>query len=204
MTVTPTNGHVQSLEEAAEAAAPPHSSQAEEAVLGSMLKNGMAIADGAATLKPEHFYDPRYRGVYAAMYALFDRGGKIDYHTLAEELVRQGTYDRVRGLVLLSEIGLATPSAAHVVHYAEIVIEHATRRRYIDAAQQVAELAWNVERDLESVRQRSEALVLGAASDTVGRKAAFRPKEWTANLLEFLGQSRTGGLAGVSTGLRDL
>jgi replicative DNA helicase len=158
----------------------------------------------AATLKPEHFCEPHYPEVYAAMYALFDRGGKIDYHTLAEELVRQGSYDDVGRLLFLSELNLATPTAAHIVHYTQIVVEHATRRRYIGAAQQVAELAWDLRRDLKTVRQRAEALVLGAASDTVGRKAAFTPEEWTSNLLEFLGQSRAGGLAGVSTGLRDL
>ena len=70
MTASSTNGHVNSLAEAAEAMAPPHSRQAEEAVLGSVLKNGLAIADVAAVLKPEHFYDRRYRRVYAAMYAL--------------------------------------------------------------------------------------------------------------------------------------
>ena len=206
MTLQNPNGHVRPAEEEAAGAlmAPPHSSQAEEAVLGSILKHGLAIADVAATLRPEHFYEPRYRAVYTAMYALFDRGGEIDYHTLAEELVRQGSYDHVGGLLFLSELNLATPTAAHVVYYAQIVVEHATRRRYIGAAQQVAELAWDVRRDLETVRQRSEALVLGAASDMVGRKAAFRPEEWTADLLAFLGQSRAGGLAGVSTGLRDL
>ena len=204
MTTTSSNGHVESLEDAAEAMAPPHSRQAEEAVLGAVLKHGLAVADVAATLKPEHFYDPRYRHVYAAMFALFDRGEQIDYHTLAEELVRQGRFGRTDGLLLLSEIDLATPSASHIVHYAGIVVEHATRRRYISAAQRVAELAWDVGRELETVRQRAEALILGAASDTVGRKVAFRPEEWTANLLDFFGQSRTGGLAGVSTGLKDL
>jgi replicative DNA helicase len=172
--------------------------------LGSVLKNGLAIADVATTLKPEHFYDPRYRGVYAAMFCpVLPR--RHDRHcTLAEELARQGTYDRIGGLLFLSEIDLATPSAAHIVHCARIVVEHATRRRYIGAAQRITELAWDVGRDLEVVRQHSEALILGAASDTVGRKVAFGPEEWTANLMDFLGQSRAGGLAGVSTGLRDL
>jgi replicative DNA helicase len=68
----------------------------------------------------------------------------------------------------------------------------------------VAELAWDVRRDLQTVRRRSEALILGASSDTLGRKAAFRPEEWTSNVLKFLGQTRTDGLAGMSTGLSDL
>ena len=54
-----------------------------------------------------------------------------------------GTYESAGGMLYLSELNLATPSAAHLEFYAGIVLEHAVRRRYIDASQQVAELAWN-------------------------------------------------------------
>jgi replicative DNA helicase len=78
------------------------------------------------------------------------------------------------------------------------------RRRYISAAQQVAELAWNRRKDMNTVKQRAEALVLGASTDTLTRRAVLSPSEWTEHLMDYLGQARTGGLAGVSTGLRDL
>src|SRR5919201_775200 len=118
-------------------------------------------------LKPQHFYEANHRHIYAAMAALFERAVPVDYHTLGEELKRQGTYEEAGGLLYLSELNLATPSAAHIEHYAHIVLEHAVRRRYIEAAQQVAELAWTRRRDLETVKQRAEALVLGASSDTL-------------------------------------
>jgi len=92
----------------------------------------------------------------------------------------------------------------HIEHCARIVLEHAVRRRYIAAGQQVAELAWNRRKDLDTVKQRAEALVLGASSDTLSRRAVVPPSEWTEHLMEYLGQARTSGLAGVSTGLRDL
>src|SRR5438445_10624994 len=136
--------------------------------------------------------------------ALFERAAAIDYHTIAEELIHQGTYESAGGLLYLSELSLGTPSAAHIEHYARIVLEQAVRRRYIGAAQQVAELAWSQRHDLDTVRQRAEALVLGASSDTLSRRAVLPPSEWTDHLIDYLGQTRTGGLAGVSTGLRDL
>jgi replicative DNA helicase len=183
---------------------PPHSRQAEEAVLGSVLKRGLAMADVLPFLKPHHFYEARHQHIFAAMAALFERAAAIDYHTIAEELTHRGTYESAGGLLYLSELNLATPSAAHIEHYARIVLEHAVRRRYISAGQQVAELAWNQRKDLDTVRQRAEALVLGASSDTLSRRAVLPPSEWTEHLIEYLGQARTGGLAGVSTGLRDL
>src|SRR5712691_8152707 len=183
---------------------PPHSTQAEEAVLGSVLKRGLSVADVLPFLKPHHFYEVRHRHIYAAMAALFERAAAIDYHTIAEELEHQGTYEPSGGLVYLSELNLSTPSAAHIEHYARIVLEHAVRRRYIAAGQQVAELAWNRRKGLDTVKKRAEALVLGASSDTMSRRAVLPPSEWTAHLMDYLGQARADGLAGVSTGLRDL
>src|SRR5437867_6161863 len=192
------------LDEQDEQTLPPHSKQAEEAVLGSVLKRGLSLADVLTFLKPHHFYEARHRHIYAAMAALFERAAAIDYHTIAEELEHQGTYESAGGLLYLSELNLATPSAAHIEHYARIVLEHAVRRRYISAGQQVAELAWNRRKDLDTVRQRAEALVLGASSDTLSRRAVLPPSEWTEHLMDYLGQARAGGLASVSTGLKDL
>src|SRR5260370_37209020 len=118
--------------------------------------------------------------------------------------MRQGTYESAGGLLYLSELNLSPPSAAHIEHYARCVPEHAVRRRYITAGEQVAEWAWNRRKALDTVKQRAEALVLGASSDTLSRRAVVPPSEWTEHLMEYLGQARTSGLAGVSTGLRDL
>jgi hypothetical protein len=104
--VTTQNGHDRSLshdnvvqfEEAEdESALPPHSTQAEEAVLGSVLKRGLAIADVLPFLKPHHFYERRHEHIFAAMAALFERAAAIDYHTIADELIHQGTYASAGG-----------------------------------------------------------------------------------------------------------
>jgi len=200
------NGHVHlvQVDEPAAPEAPPHSLQAEEAVLGAVLKQPLALADVVTFLEPGHFYSPPYRHVYAAMVALFARGAAIDYHTVADELQRQGSYEAAGGLLQLAELNVATPTAAHLVFYAHIVADHALRRRVIGAAQHVAEIAWDVRQDVETVRQRSEALILGAATDTLTGQVVLSPPEWTGHLMEYLERSRTGGLAGVSTGLRDV
>src|SRR5207245_11639842 len=116
---------------AEELTTPPHSLEAEAAVLGAVLKRGLALADVAPFLRPEHFYEARYRQVYRAMVALFEQGQPIDYHTLLEELRRQGTEESTGGLVFLAELDVATPTAAHIEPYARIVVEQAVRRRYI-------------------------------------------------------------------------
>ena len=94
----------------------------------------------------------------------------------------------------LSEINLARPSAAHVEHYARIVLEHAVRRLYISAAQPVAELARNRQEDLDTVKQRAEVLVLGATSETLSRRAVLSsPSEWTEYLMDYLARHGWAG-----------
>jgi replicative DNA helicase len=192
------------LEEARRLSEPPNSLQAEEAVLGSVLKNPLSLAAVLPFLKAHHFYAPKHQHIYAAMSALFERAAVVDYHTIGEELKRQGTYASSGGLLYLADINLATPSAAYIEDYARIVLEHAVRRRYISAGQQVAELAWNRGKDLDEVKHLAEAAVLGASSDTLSRRAVLSPADWTTDLFEYLGRAREDGLAGVSTGLRDL
>src|SRR5216683_2729069 len=58
-------------------------------------------------------------------------------------------------------------------------------------------------KDLDTVKQRAETLVLGASSDTSSRRAVLPPAEWREHLMEYLGQARSNGQAGVSIGLRD-
>src|SRR5207244_1134418 len=93
---------------------------------------------------------------------------------IAEELKHQGTYESAGGLLYLSELSLGTPSAAHIEHYARIVLEQAVRRRYIGAAQQVAELAWSQRQDLDTVQQPPEAPGPGASKRSSSTRARMR------------------------------
>src|SRR5438270_13451104 len=80
-------------DEAGQNGQPPHSAHAEVAVLGSVLKRGLAIADVLPFLKPHHFYEAKHRHIYAAMVALFERAVPIGYHTLGGALKRTGAYE---------------------------------------------------------------------------------------------------------------
>ncbi len=100
---------------------PPHSLQAEEAVLGSILKQPSSIVRVSDFLRPEDFYGPRNKLVFQAMLSLFQDGIPIDYHSTADRLDQLGTYERAGGLLYLSELNLATPTSAHIEHYGRIV-----------------------------------------------------------------------------------
>jgi len=112
---------------------PPSDLNAERAVLGSMLIDSDAIAQIRELLEPQDFYAERHAHLYRAAAALAERGEPIDTVTLHDQLERGPGVGRAGGLDYIAELSLAVPTAASVVHYAEIVVAHSMRRRLIGA-----------------------------------------------------------------------
>src|SRR5215471_8360409 len=184
---------------------PPHSLQAEEAVLGSVLKNPNAIVQVSDFLKPEDFYSQRNKHVWRAMLTLFSEGKPIDYHSTADSLQQQGTYEASGGLLYLSELNLATPSAAHIEHYGKIVERTSIMRQLISKAQTIAEIAYRDNLDPDTALEKAEQLILSIAEKRVTRD--FRSLEDV--LAEYMDQVQAlqEGEAtryGIPTGYMDL
>jgi replicative DNA helicase len=148
---------------------PPHSIQAEEAVLGSILKNPASIVRVSDFLRPEDFYQQRNRHVFRAMLALFTDGIPIDYHSTADRLQQLGVYEASGGLLYLSELNLATPSAAHIEYYGRIVERTSIMRQLIAKAQTIAEIAYRDNLDAETALEKAEQLILSVSERRVTR-----------------------------------
>jgi replicative DNA helicase len=148
---------------------PPHSIQAEEAVLGSILKNPASLVRVSDFLRSEDFYQQRNRHVFRAMLSLFTDGQPIDYHSTADRLQQQGAYEASGGLLYLSELNLATPSAAHIEHYGRIVERTSIMRQLIAKAQTIAEIAYRDNLDPDTALEKAEQLILSIAERRVTR-----------------------------------
>src|ERR687884_829539 len=148
---------------------PPHSLQAEEAVLGSILKNPASIVRVSDFLRPEDFYQQRNRYVFRAMLSLFTDGIAIDYHSTADRLQQQGAYEASGALLYLSELNLATPTAAHIEHYGRIVERTSIMRQLIAKAQTIAEIAYRDNLDPDTALEKAEQLILSIAERRVTR-----------------------------------
>lgn len=184
---------------------PPHSIQAEEAVLGSVLKNPASIVRVSDFLKPEDFYQQRNRHVYRAMLTLFADGQPIDYHSTADRLQQHGTYEASGGLLYLSELNLATPSAAHIEHYGRIVERTSIMRQLIAKAQTIAEIAYRDNLDPDTALEKAEQLILSVAEKRVTRD--FRSLEAVlAQYMEQIEALQEGEATryGIPTGYTDL
>ena len=116
---------------------PPNHPESERSVLGAMLRSRQAAQIAVESLRPDDFYDPANREIFAAMLAMANESRPIDLVTLDEELTRRGRLDAVGGAAYLIELSQGVPSAANVQAYIRIVDEKATLRRLIAAAERI-------------------------------------------------------------------
>jgi replicative DNA helicase len=184
---------------------PPHSVEAEEAVLGSILIDPEALIRVGEFLKGEDFYIIKNRWVWEACRTLHERREPIDFITLTRELATRGQIDELGGPAYISQLINAVPTAIHAEGYGRIVERAANRRRLLHAASEVAQLAYDESSDDEALNDRAEQLVLGArrshgTRDT--RPIAQVIKDYYERI-EYLYEHRSEPL-GVPTGFIDL
>jgi len=181
---------------------PPSSVQAEDAVIGSLLKTPRVLSDLVVQLSADDFSSAPHRAAFAAAVSLARRQVPPDYTTLTEEMAAQGSMAAGAALQFLAEVNLAVPSAAHAAHYAAIVTRYAVFRRLISSAQLIAEDGWRAVGDPEAVIARSiQRLVSirqGLPQDLIS------PAAWAAATQEALELGQPIELLGLSTGLREI
>ena len=134
----------------------PYNELAERSVLGAILLDKECISTVMEFVTVDDFYDPRNKEAYEAMLDLFNADKPIDVITLAEQLKIRGTYDKIGGDMFVVDIGTAVSTSANVRHYAKIVADYALRRRLIDAANGISELAYEGNEEIEKIVDLSE------------------------------------------------
>ncbi len=182
----------------------PHSVEAEQSVLGSILIDNRCISDVIGILRGEDFYLEQNREIYETVYAMFNYSQTIDPVTVLDKMRERGVFhDNSRDYILqLMEI---TPTAAHAVRYANIVREKAMLRGLGQAASDITEMVSSQvgtpAEMLESAEKKIYALRKGERGDSLEHIGTVLQKVF--DRLEELSQSDSA-IPGLSSGLRDL
>ncbi|MEB2286693.1 MAG: replicative DNA helicase [Anaerolineae bacterium] len=135
----------------------PHSLEAEEAVLGSILINPDALYDVAPFLQSEDFFIVRNGWVWEAITRVHERREQIDYLTVVEELRQQNRLEEIGGAAYITYLINHTPSSIYAETYGHIVERAALRRRMLTAAGTIARLAQQEDSDITDLIDQSEA-----------------------------------------------
>ena len=183
----------------------PHSVEAEQAVLGSMLIDPRCVSEVIDKLRPDDFYLRQNKEIYETIYTMFNYSLTIDPVTVLENMKQNGYYDenQSRGYVL--QLMDTTPTAANVGEYIEILKDKTLLRRVAEAAgdltaliQQGTDTGQDI---LEAAEQRIYAIRQGRAARGLTPISEVILDVYTR--LEELAASDSA-IPGLSTGLRDL
>lgn len=183
----------------------PYNLVAEEAVLGSILIDSDAYFEVASMLRPEDFRSVKHRWIWDIFLALHDQKMPIDLLTTQDELERRGQLEEAGGFSYLSRLVTSVPTAFNVVAYGKLVEEAATRRRLIQAASDIAKIAYDENTGISEVVGQAERALFSVSEARSTRD--LTPIRQVANdyyeRVQFLYDNQ-GEMVGVPTGFRDL
>lgn len=187
---------------------PPHSIEAEQSVLGSMLIDPESWDKVAELVTDTDFYNRSHQTIYSAITRLLNKSAPVDLITVSEELEEHDELENAGGFAYLGELAKNTPSSANVVSYAQIISERAITRELIGVAHEIAEVGYNPEgRDSADILDLAESKVFEIAERRTGENEGPRDVEAvlgkTIDRLEVLVKTNKE-VTGVTTGFTDL
>ena len=124
---------------------PPHSLEAEQAVLGGLLLDNEALDKIADVMSEADFYRQDHRLIFRHICRLIEKSRPADVVTVAETLESYNELEGIGGLAYLGALAQSTPSSANIRRYAEIVRERAVMRRLAEVGAAIAESAYSPE-----------------------------------------------------------
>ena len=186
---------------------PPHSIEAEQAVLGGLMLDNNAWERVLDQVSDGDFYRHDHRLIFRAIYKLAERNSPFDVVTLSEQLDKEGQLAQVGGLAYLGELAKNTPSVANIKAYAQIIRERATLRQLIGISNEIGDSAYNPQ-------GRGADEILDEAERKIFEIAEARPKTGgPVGLNELLTKAidridtlfnTHEAITGISTGFTDL
>ncbi len=187
---------------------PPHSSEAEKAVLGAVLRESQLLHTviGKANLLPDYFYLDSHRRIFSLMLEQDGKGEPIDLLSMAERL-QSGTSDREKvSSSYLIELIEASPLTQNIEYYAELIKNKHYLRRIIDACNSTLKHAYASDGDINFFIEQVEKEFLAIASDQDRGKGLVSAKDALIPTLEELERRITSDsfITGISSGFNDL
>ena len=147
----------------------PHDISAEESVIGSLLLDGLSFTKIASFLEPEHFYLEPNRIIFEIARDLFNRQEPINQISIAHELETQEKLEDVGGRAYLAKVVDVVPTSIHIKHYANLVRRTATMRTLINAAENISEIGFDNDPDIENALSKAEDIIYSIRNDQPSR-----------------------------------
>jgi len=180
----------------------PHSLEAEQAVLGSMLIDAACIKDVMDKLRPEDFYLRQNREIFETIYTMFAYSRPVDGVTVAEEMQKNGTYDEQTTRNYLVQLMEITPTSANALEYAAIVRDKALMRSIATASGEITTMVQEGMGDAQTMLEAAEQKIYGIRRGRSSQDMVHIGQVLTT-VLDNLNELSSGkiGMPGLPTGL---
>ncbi|WP_165847229.1 replicative DNA helicase [Lacticaseibacillus paracasei] len=184
---------------------PPHSDEAERAVLGGIFLNADTLPDAQEYVTADDFYKKAHRLLFQAMTDLQDNGTAIDTVTVSDYLDNHNNLDDIGGVGYITDLVAATPIASNVVYYAKIVQQKSTLRKLISTAQNIASRSYTEQDDVEGLVEDAERQIMDVSENR--NQAGFKQiKDVLNQAMAQIDQlyQNDQAITGLPTGFRDV
>ena len=134
----------------------PHSIEAEQSVIGSMILDRDAILIASEILSSDDFYHSQYGIIFDAMVELCNEGIPVDFLTLQNRLKEKELPPDITSMEYVRELIVAVPTSANVKYYANIVSEKAVLRRLIKVNEEITNACYLEKESTETILEEAE------------------------------------------------
>jgi len=184
---------------------PPHDTEAEQAVLSSMLFDRDAVISAYAQLKKDDFYYPANQVIFEVMVDLLGSNMNVDIITVKNQLAAKSLLEAVGGMEYLTNLASGYFTAAYIEQYSAIVKEKAILRRLIKASSDIGALCYRGEKPLEHILASAQKNIIDI-SQNINTGDFSQMKEILETSLEKIEEIYASGnsVSGVESGFSDL
>jgi replicative DNA helicase len=185
---------------------PPQSKEAEQCVLGSMLRDNVVIGDILQILRPDNFYLDAHQKICQAITSLYDKGHPVDLVVLAEELKNRKQIEDIGGYGYLGQLWDAAPTAANAEYYARIVRDKAIIRHLIHSSNEILRDAYDQAMPADELLESAERKVLDIAEMGITGQTFTLAQALTEayDRIDTRQQNDQTSISGLPTGFIDL
>jgi len=183
----------------------PHSVEAEQSVIGSMIMDRDAIVAASELIVGTDFYGNQYSILFDAMVELFNEGKPVDLVTLQDRLKEKDVPPQVCSLEFIRDLVTAVPTSANVIYYAQIVRDKAVLRRLIKVAEETANECYLDKEKLDTILEKTEKNVFDIVQNR-GTKESSGIREVVLRTIDSIeaAAKNQGSVTGIATGFYDL
>jgi len=183
----------------------PHSAEAEQSVIGSMIMDRDAIVEASEIIRGTDFYENQYSILFDTMLELYNEGKPVDLVTLQDRLKEKDVPPQVCSLEFIRDLVTSVPTSANVKYYAQIVKDKAVLRRLIKVSEETANECYLDKEKLDVILEKTEKQVFDIVQNK-GTKEFTDIKEVVLRTIDSIeaAAKNQGSVTGVATGFYDL